>query len=135
MQTFKRLVEAGLIHKKDAPINFINVARQYGIIFPDELADFIAQRATNEAEAAIETTELPSNETSSGKTRERDSLLKLVIGMAIKKYHYKPELGKNSATTNIANDLEELGIGLDQDTVRKYLNEAKGQLPDFDKPI
>ena len=30
LQTFKRLVEAGLIHKKDAPINFINVARLFG---------------------------------------------------------------------------------------------------------
>ena len=58
-------------------------------------------------------------------TRERQSLLKLAIGMAMKKYHYGPALAKNSAISNIATHLRELGIPLDEDTIRKYLNEAK----------
>ncbi|MGM5057774.1 hypothetical protein ACD589_24280 [Rhizobium sp. 814_E9_N1_1] len=62
-------------------------------------------------------------------TRERDSLLKLVVTMAIKKYHYRPEMAKNSAVANIATALRELGIPLDEDTIRKYLNEAKALLP------
>lgn len=62
-------------------------------------------------------------------TRERSSLLKLVIAMAIKKYNYRPSMSKNSAPANIATALRELGMALDEDTIRKYLNEAKALLP------
>ncbi|SDO57057.1 hypothetical protein [Phyllobacterium sp. OV277] len=57
--------------------------------------------------------------------RERESLLKLIIGMAIKKYHFKPMMAKNAATSNIASDLRQLDMSLDEDTIRKYLSEAK----------
>lgn len=55
------------------------------------------------------------------KTRERETLLKLVIGMAIKGYRYDPKAARNNATSEIADDLEALGIGLDTDTIRKWL--------------
>ncbi|MCG5234205.1 hypothetical protein [Xanthobacter oligotrophicus] len=61
--------------------------------------------------------------------RERSSCLKLIIGMAVKKYRYDPKAARNSAVTNIANDLNELGIGIDVDTVRKWLKEAAEELP------
>lgn len=60
--------------------------------------------------------------------RERESLLKLVIAMAMKKYNYKPKLYRNPAIANIANTLREYEISLDEDTIRKYLNEAKDLL-------
>lgn len=53
--------------------------------------------------------------------RERDSLLKLVIGMAVKKYRYDAAASRNAATRNIANDLDLVGVPLDEDTIRKYL--------------
>lgn len=62
-------------------------------------------------------------------TKERESLLKMVIGMAIKGYAYEPKKTRNSAIPEIANDLELLGIPLDQDTVRKWIYEAKELLP------
>jgi hypothetical protein len=62
-------------------------------------------------------------------TRERESLLKLVLAMAIKGYVYDPKAGRNSAIREIAGDLQQLGIPLDEDTVRKYLNEARDLLP------
>jgi hypothetical protein len=62
-------------------------------------------------------------------TRERESLLKLVIGMAIRGYRYDPAAGRNVATTEIADDLAALGIPLDQDTVRKWLREGVELLP------
>ncbi len=57
--------------------------------------------------------------------KERDSLLKLVIGMAVKGYAYKPKAAKNAATKEIADDLRLMGLSLDEDTVRKYLVEAR----------
>jgi hypothetical protein len=61
--------------------------------------------------------------------RERDSMLKLVIGMAIKGYAYDPKAGRSGAAREIAGDLQSAGLALDEDTIRKYLNEAKGLLP------
>lgn len=57
-------------------------------------------------------------------TREKRTLLKLVIGMAIGGYTYNPEAARSSASTEIASDLAEHGISLDDDTVRKWLKEA-----------
>lgn len=62
-------------------------------------------------------------------TVERESLLKLVIGMAISGYKYDPKSSRNSATAEISADLEKLGVGLDQDTVKKWLKEAIAVLP------
>ena len=57
-------------------------------------------------------------------TRERDNLLKLVIGMAIKGYRYNPSAAKSSTPKEIVEDLTSLGMNLSDDTVRKYLREA-----------
>jgi hypothetical protein len=57
-------------------------------------------------------------------TTERNTLLKLVIGMAVKGYRYDPAATKSTAPKEIADDLVELGITVTDDTVRKYLKEA-----------
>jgi hypothetical protein len=67
------------------------------------------------------------------KTRERDSALKLIIGMAVEGYRYNPKANRNEATREIAEDLEKVGVPLDQDTVRKWLTEAKELLPPKDE--
>lgn len=57
--------------------------------------------------------------------RERESLLKLILGMAIKGYGYDPKATKSTGVSEIASDLQLIGLKLNDDTVRKYLNEAK----------
>lgn len=57
--------------------------------------------------------------------RERRSLLTLVIGMAVNGYAYDPAASKSSVAPEIASDLHKLGLSLDVDTIRKYLNESK----------
>ena len=63
------------------------------------------------------------------KRSERDSLLRLVLGMAMARYGYKPGERINEATGNksgsIAADLETLGLRIDPKTVRDYLGKAK----------
>jgi hypothetical protein len=61
--------------------------------------------------------------------KERNSLLTLVIGMAIKGYAHDPRKGRTSTATEIANDLALLGIPLSDDTTRAYLIEARDLLP------
>jgi hypothetical protein len=61
---------------------------------------------------------------------ERDSLLKLVLGMAMAKYNYEPLKQRNNATgknnSSIHSDLEKQGLGIkDNKTILKYLKEAQ----------
>ena len=60
---------------------------------------------------------------------ERSSMLKMIISMAVKGYRYDPAATKNDAVVEITKDMEELGITLSDDTVRKYLKLAATKLP------
>lgn len=61
--------------------------------------------------------------------RERDSLLKLIIGMAVAGYVYDPKATRSDKPAEIAGDLERAGVPLDVDTIRKWLREAAELLP------
>lgn len=61
--------------------------------------------------------------------KERESLLKLVIGMATKGYGHDPRASRSPTAKEVAGDLALQGIPLDEDTVRKYLAEARNLLP------
>lgn len=66
---------------------------------------------------------------------ERDSLLKIVLGMAMAAYDYKPSAPRNPATGesrgSISADLQRLGLTLDADTVRKFIKEAETRFKDI----
>jgi len=59
---------------------------------------------------------------------EKSTMLKLILGMAIASYHYNPASSRNSATGNnkgsIKHDLSRFGLTVDEETIRKYLEEA-----------
>jgi hypothetical protein len=61
--------------------------------------------------------------------KERDSLLKLVVGMAVQSYRWDPEKARCEKVAVIAGALERAGVPLDVDTVRKWLREAAKLLP------
>lgn len=61
--------------------------------------------------------------------KERDTLLKMIIVMAVKGYAYDPNAKKSSSIKDITDDLASLGISLDADTVRKWIKEAAELLP------
>lgn len=56
--------------------------------------------------------------------KEKNSLLKMIIGMAVSKYGHDSKKQRNKSTTEIFHDMEKLGIFLDQDTITKWLKEA-----------
>lgn len=60
--------------------------------------------------------------------RERDTLLKLVIGMAMKGYAYDPLAKKSPTPGEIESDLLKLGINVSDDTIRRYLKEAAARV-------
>lgn len=57
-------------------------------------------------------------------TKERKSLLRILLGIAITSYKYDPKSKKSSAPSDMANDTELAGIGVTDDTIRSYLKEA-----------
>lgn len=59
----------------------------------------------------------------------RNSLLKLVIGMAVDTYGYDHTAKKNTAPSEIEKNLALAGINITNDTIRKALQEAASKFP------
>lgn len=57
-------------------------------------------------------------------TKVRETLLKMVIAMAINAYKYNPNDAKSAVVPEIVKDIESCGLSLSENTVRKYLKEA-----------
>ncbi len=87
-----------------------------GVVMAEELDRFLASKA-KKGQAVMAEKSLA--------TTERNTLLKLVIGMAIKGYKYQPDATRGTVPAEIASDLAELGIPVTDDTVRKWLKEAE----------
>ena len=62
--------------------------------------------------------------------RERESLIKLVIGLAIRGYGYQPTAIRSEIPNQIRSDLNTLGLDLHPETIRRYLKEGAAILPD-----
>ncbi len=77
--------------------------------------------ALQRAASVTDTQIRPSSELG---TRERDTLLKLVIGMAVAGYGYAPNAARSEVPAEIASDLGKHGISVTDDTVRKWLKAA-----------
>jgi hypothetical protein len=60
--------------------------------------------------------------------KRKSSLLKLILGMAMVQYGYEPNAAKNAATTKIVNDLTDLELKIDPQTVLTILREATESL-------
>lgn len=113
-----------ILYKLDTPIRF-SEALDTCVLMATELDRFKAM-VSKHGNGTSEVTQLP--------TKERTTLLKLVIGMAIHGYGLDPAASKSDATKAIADDLQSLGIGLEPDTVRKYLKLAKDMVLDGKRP-
>jgi hypothetical protein len=57
-------------------------------------------------------------------TKERESLLKLAIGLAIGGYRYDPKAKRSACVTEMRSDMESNGLSISSDTIRKFLREA-----------
>lgn len=62
-------------------------------------------------------------------TKEKETLLKMIAGMAVDAYGYDPSASRSPIPKELADVLAEKGIPLDPDTVRKWLKEAAELLP------
>lgn len=68
--------------------------------------------------------ETPDIKTADLSTREKNNLLRAVLGMAMAGYKYDPAAYRNEAVPEIVEDLRARGLAVGADTIRKWLSEA-----------
>lgn len=125
------------------PREWIDWAKSRGVPHPPELAVLVTewgqasdprdeevQRLRNEI-SALKTSLASADKPVS--TRQRESMLKLILGMAIGGYRYDPAARRNESVSDIAGDLAQCGLPLSVDTVRDYLQEAAQQLEKYSR--
>lgn len=119
-----RALYVGQLDEDPTPVAFMRWARTKRVEFhPDWWAAVEADPAPAEQEA---NRRAPAPELG---VKERESLLKMVVGMAIGGYGWDPHASRNSATTEITDDLVRAGVPLDVDTVRKWLKMGADLVP------
>lgn len=116
-----RAVRAYKLHTLIRPEKYLEWAKFHDVNIPERLESLIPLSTTTQ-KLAQKSEEKPLG------TRERDTLLKIIIGMAIDKYHYDPKAIKGSAVTKIKDGLERAGFKITDDTIRDKLQEAKKYL-------
>ncbi len=62
---------------------------------------------------------------------ERQNMLKTIFGMAVRGYSYNPADKRSKTVSEIVTDLELEGIPLSDDTIRRYLKEARDLLNEW----
>ena len=61
--------------------------------------------------------------------RERDSVSKIVAGIALAKYGHKPSARRTETVANIMHDLDHAGVSVSDETIRKLLKRGVELLP------
>jgi hypothetical protein len=89
-----------------------------------ELQARISQLETGASPTAIDPMTKPFD------PRERASLLKMVLGMAMAIYGHDPKQTRITTVSEIKSELDRVGITLSDDTIRRYLREANEYAPD-----
>jgi hypothetical protein len=117
-----------------SPVDFVCWAEKHSIDLPRSL-QFGVPRKCQERSAVPDETADSGNDLGGADrgceepipTRARNTLLRMILGMAIKKYRYRPN-DRSGAARSISDDLEILGLQVSDDTVRKWLDEAVTEL-------
>ena len=146
LRSARRAIEFDQIGTQLRPADWIEWAHRFQYPVPESLASEIDKwgaQSTNEtiiADLKAKVIALknknrpsgvaqPKNETNALNPRERDMMLRIIIAMAVRKYRYRPELGRNDATQSIFSDVEAVGLQTSPETVLKYLREGATLLP------
>lgn len=141
------------------PYKFVTWAKANRIDLPNKLADFVLQayeankppktaleKSLEQLSRPIDQTKGPltqrteevirrkNNKANTQKppvflTKEKETLLKMVIGMAIDGYGYDPSASRSPIPAQISEILVEQGMALDVDTVRKWLKQGADLVP------
>jgi hypothetical protein len=98
----------------------------------EQLAAAMSRIADLEAELALIKNTPPAAEPAKPQSMiERQNMLKAIYGMAVKGYSYKPDDKRSTVVTEIVGDLALVGLPISDDTIRRYLKEARENLGEW----
>lgn len=112
------VIEWALRAKVDPPQALVDAVRAQGRTLIEE-----RKAARVKAESAAVEEGNPIRE------RERNTLLRIIIGMAVRGYAYDPDAARSDIPKTIADDLSGLGLECSDQTIREKLKEARALLP------
>lgn len=107
------------------PLALLDWCYLHGYVFGEDLAYEIEELARIKAGGSPVT----ESQENALELRERESLLKIVIGVAVSRYEHDPKAKRTETAKKIASDLAILDLSLSEDTIRKYLKEGGDLLP------
>jgi hypothetical protein len=106
---------------------FLETAGIYGCIDPFDMAEFILREMEQNKKTSPDNPQKAPIKKPSLKALE--SLLKMIIAMAVDGYGYDPLQKKSPVPSELAGIIEMQGLHIDVDTVRKWLQEGVALLP------
>lgn len=121
----------------ELPEHLLNTAEKYGLMLEEEEVQSSRRASADFTNVFRMKPDQPVPTpiaSSSTATKEKESLLKMVIGMAVEGYAYDPDKRRNPTAKEVSDDLAKNGISLDEDTIRKYLKAGAELLPGDVKP-
>lgn len=134
-ELLRRAVEVGEIQNPTKPSDFVRWARDRTLDIAKELVERFDQELAQSAPATLDDVDeqAPPPRVSWGQekplsTREKDTLLKMIIAMAVDQYGYNPSSTRSDVSARIREDLSELNLSLDEDTIRDKLKAAAALL-------
>lgn len=127
-----RAITAGTLPCPIKPASFVAWANNWNIELPSALVEAVlAVKAHQEVIDRASAPALPSaeNDTSGQQladftSRERETYQKIVIGMAVSGYCYKPNATRSDAPKEIATDVHKLDLTVSDETVRNKLRDC-----------
>lgn len=131
------LIAWAMIKQLELPECLLSAAEKYGLLSEEEETQSPHRAGadlTNVLRMKPDQSVPTTNASSSTATKEKESLLKMVIGMAVEGYAHDPEKRRTPTAKEISDDLAKNGMSLDEDTIRKYLKAGAELLPCDVKP-
>lgn len=125
----KRAVQAGELTDPVQPGVYVAWAKKRDLNFPEALAKLVPAAAADNQNTSTKPTRKPADKNQTALMRERNTLLKLFFCAAVDGYGYDPKAERSPTAKEMESAFERLGIRISDDTIRKYLNEAKEHLP------
>ncbi|EFL88044.1 hypothetical protein [Ahrensia sp. R2A130] len=114
-----------------APLDFCRWAIEKKIEIPDEMISEVLALLNAKTDSPEPTSHSLPEKSLEG--RERDSLLKLIIILAVDGYGYDPKAVKSPIPNQIRSAMQLNGLDMDPATIRKWLREAAAILPEAAK--
>lgn len=129
-ELIERAYKAKELKNPLCPVEYYAWAKRHDIDLPPILEKLLIPRSKDKGlEEPQQTKESKLD------PRERETLLKLIIGMAIDFYGYDPKASKSPIPKELEGILDRQGLPISDDTIRKWLKEASKLLSSEDSLV